>query len=68
MKPKINGFTLIELLIVIAVVGILATIAVAVYGPFVLEGRRSDGINALLSLSLAEERYSFLQYTIRYLN
>lgn len=54
---KESGFTLIELMIVIVVIGILAVIAASVYKTFILKGRRADGINAILNLQLAEERY-----------
>ena len=60
MKIKNNltlGFTLIELMITIIVVGILGVIAVASYSSYGLKSRRSDGINAILAVSLAEERY-----------
>jgi|SRR5579885_346696 type IV pilus assembly protein PilE len=59
MKPTNHeyGFTLIELLIVIVVIGILAVISVSLYKSFILKSRRSDGINAILTLQLAEERY-----------
>jgi len=52
-----NGFTLIELLIAIVVVVILSAVAVNSYSRYVLKSRRSDAINALLSISQAEERY-----------
>ncbi len=58
MKSSIaKGVTFIELLIVITIIAILSIIAVALYSTFALEGRRSDGINALLAISLAQERY-----------
>lgn len=51
------GFTMIELLIVIVMAAIIAIIAVNTYRPFVFEGHRSDGINAIQTLQLSEERY-----------
>ncbi|SRR5579883_673949 len=57
MRTKQRGFTLIELLVTIAIVAILALIAIYVFSSQVSKSRRSDGINSLLSISLAEERY-----------
>lgn len=54
---KLKGVSFIELLIVILVLAILGVIAASVYSTFAREGRRSDGINALLAIQLAEERY-----------
>jgi type IV pilus assembly protein PilE len=54
---KIMGFTLIELLAGIVVLGILAVISTSVYTTYARKGRRIDGINTILSISLAEERY-----------
>lgn len=56
-QNKISGFTIIELMISLAVIGITATIAVSMYRPYVLKSRRADGISAILTLQLAEERY-----------
>jgi type IV pilus assembly protein PilE len=60
MKKQISGITLIELMIVVAIVGILASIAYPSYREQVLEGRRSEGRSALLALAQAQERF----YTI----
>ena len=38
-----QGFTLIELMIVVAIVGILASIALPVYGKYVLRSQISEG-------------------------
>ena len=45
---KHNGFTLIELLIVIAVIGILASIAVPSYRTYIQRGWRADARVVLL--------------------
>ncbi|WP_278043911.1 type IV pilin protein [Legionella nagasakiensis] len=52
-----KGFSLIELLIVMAIVGILASIAYPTYQDYVTRARRSDGQSALLDLASRMERY-----------
>jgi len=54
---RLVGFTIIELLITITIIGIIAIIAIGFYRPYILKGHRSDGINAILTLQLSEERY-----------
>lgn len=52
-----RGFTLIEMMIVVAVVGLLATIAYPSYQDYVLKGRRAEARTALLELMQQQERY-----------
>jgi type IV pilus assembly protein PilE len=54
---KNKGMTLIELLIALTVIAILAVIAATVYSSQLRVSRRSDAINTLFAMSLAEERY-----------
>lgn len=51
-----SGFTLIELLIVVAIVGILSSIAYPSYQEYVLRAGRADGKTALLSSAQWMER------------
>lgn len=65
---KIRGFTLIELMVVVAVVGILASIAYPSYNSAVLKGRRAEGRVALVELMQQQERYmtqrnTYLEFT-----
>ena len=55
-KPS-SGMTLVELLVVLAIVSIIAMISVFSYQSYIRQSHRMDGINSLLSISLAEERY-----------
>jgi type IV pilus assembly protein PilE len=52
-----QGVTLVELLIVVAIVGILGTIAVANYRGHVIRSNRAEATAALLRIQVAQEKY-----------
>lgn len=54
---KQQGFTLIELMIVVAIIGILATIGYPNYRDYVLRSENALAQSAMVELSVALERY-----------
>lgn len=52
-----KGFTLIEVMVVVGIVAILAALAVPAYQDAVRKSRRSDAVDAVLNVSLAQERW-----------
>lgn len=67
MKSK--GFTLIELMIVVAIIGIIASIAYPSYRNHIASARRTDGQAALMDLASRMERFyseqqSYLNATV----
>jgi len=54
---KSGGFTLIELMIVVAVVGILATIALPSYNQYVVRGKMTEAYSNLLAMRVQSEQW-----------
>jgi prepilin-type N-terminal cleavage/methylation domain-containing protein len=52
-----KGFTLIELMIVVAIIGVLATIAVTQFNGYRVRGYNADAISVLKAASLTQEAY-----------
>lgn len=52
-----KGFTLVELMIVVAVIGILASIGIPAYGDYVTRGKLVEGTSALSDGRVKMEQY-----------
>ncbi|NOT99955.1 MAG: prepilin-type N-terminal cleavage/methylation domain-containing protein [Gallionella sp.] len=52
-----NGFSLVELMVVVAIVGILSSIAVPAYSEYVQRGQLVEGVNALATGRIQMEQF-----------
>lgn len=56
-KQFLRGFSLIEMMIVVAIIGIMASIAYPAYTNSILKGKRAEGRAALAELLQQQERF-----------
>ena len=57
-RRSASGFTLIEVMIVVAIIGLLASIAFPSYKSSILKGKRAQARTALAELLQQQERYA----------
>ena len=57
VQKKYSGFSLTEISITVIIAGIIAVVTFSAYQSYVRTGRRTEAIETLLSMQLAEEKY-----------
>jgi type IV pilus assembly protein PilE len=57
MEKLQKGFTLIELLVSVAILAILAVVAIPNYKAYIYRSHRAEGLAALQSIQLSQEKY-----------
>lgn len=58
IRNKKNGFTMIELMIVVVIVGVLAAIAIPIYGKYITNSRMTEASSRLGEIVTAAKAYA----------
>ncbi|HBB52516.1 MAG TPA: pilus assembly protein [Legionellales bacterium] len=53
MRPLVKGFTLLEMMLVIAIIGIMATLAIPAYQDYVVRARVMEGLQMSMPARMA---------------
>ena len=54
---KNNGFTLVEVIVAILIVAVISSLAIPSYQRYIRRSHRTDGIQTIVAISLAQSRY-----------
>jgi type IV pilus assembly protein PilE len=57
ISPRVKGFTLVELMVVVAIIGILMSVALPSYNSYTIKSQRTDAQRLMVEHGQSLERY-----------